>query len=97
MQERGSFVRLVCVVAGLVGAGCDKGSTTPPEAREGGRYVVTRETPFYDSGCQQSRPNDGKLKKNTRFTLVRASGGCWNIKLEDEDETYIQPLNVRAE
>lgn len=97
-MRSGTFVWLVCAAAALGAVGCDKGSTTtPPEARPGGRYVVTKETPFFDSGCQQSRPNDGKLKKNTRFTLVSTSGSCWNIKLEDEDETYIQPLNVRAE
>ncbi len=94
---RGRWLRGAALAAVIVGVGCDKGSTTPPEARTGGRYVVTKETPFYDSGCQQARPNDGKLKKNTRFTLVGDAGGCWNIKLADEDETYIQPTNVRAE
>lgn len=76
---------------------CDKGqATAPPEARPGAAFVVTRETPFYDSGCAQSRANDGKLTKGTKFTLVGASGNCWNVKLGDEDETYIQPTNVAA-
>jgi hypothetical protein len=78
---------------------CDKGqatttTTTPAEAKPGDVYLVTRETPFYDSGCAQARPNDGKLAKGTRFTLVGKNGSCWNVKLGDEDETYIQPDNV---
>lgn len=74
---------------------CPKGQeTTPPEARPGDTFIVTRDTPFYDSGCAQSRPNDGKLKKRTKFTLVGAAGSCWNVKLEDEDETYIQADSV---
>lgn len=97
MISRSSLVGSALAVTLAVVAGCDKGSTVPPAENVGGRYVVTKETPFYDSGCQQSRPNDGKLKKNTKFTLVASSGGCWTVKLDDEDETYIQPLHVRAE
>lgn len=77
--------------------GCDKGSTTPPDAAEGARYVVTRETPFFDGGCAQEGPNNGKLKKGTPFTLVGEREGCWNVRLDDEDETYIRPTHVRRE
>lgn len=72
----------------------DQATATPPAAKPGDAFIVTRETPFYDSGCAQARPNDGKLQKGTRFTLVGTSGNCWNVKLDDEDETYIQPGNV---
>lgn len=96
-MSRSSLVGSALAVTLAAVVGCDKGATVPPAENVGGRYVVTKETPFYDSGCQQSRPNDGKLKKNTRFTLVASSGGCWTVKLDDEDETYIQPLHVRAE
>lgn len=88
-------------------AACAKGQATsstspssasaPPQAaqaRPGDAFVVTRDTPFYDSGCAQSRPNDGKLTKGTRFTVVGVNGNCWNVKLADEDETYIQADNV---
>lgn len=86
-------------------AACAKGQATSspassaspasgPEARPGDAFIVTRDTPFYDSGCAQGRPNDGKLTKGTRFTVVGVSGNCWNVKLADEDETYIQPDNV---
>ena len=80
-------------------AACAKGQATSspssaPTANPGDAFVVTRETPFYDSGCAQGRPNDGKLAKGTRFTVVGVSGNCWNVKLADEDETYIQADNV---
>lgn len=88
---------LVCLLGLLAVAACDKGGTTPPEAKEGGRYVVTGDTPFYDAGCQQSRPPDGKLVRKRKFTLLRAEGSCWHVRLDDEDETYIQPNKVRAE
>ncbi len=79
----------------LIFTACDKGqATAPPEAKPGDAFVVTRDTPFYDSGCAQARRNDGKLTKGTKFTLVGTSGNCWNVKLGDEDETYIQPENV---
>lgn len=64
------------------------------QARPGDAFIVTRDTPFYDSGCAQARPNDGKLTKGTRFTVVGVNGNCWNVKLADEDETYIQADNV---
>ncbi len=69
-------------------------SSSAAAANPGDAFVVTRETPFYDSGCAQGRPNDGKLAKGTRFTVVGVSGNCWNVKLADEDETYIQADNV---
>lgn len=79
----------------LTATACAKGQgTTPPDAKPGDAFVVTRDTLFYDSGCAQSRPNDGKLEKGTRFTVVAVSGSCWNVKLADEDEVYIQPDNV---
>lgn len=94
MRNRSSLLVPVLAVAAVA---CDK-STTPPDANVGGTYVVTRETPFFDSGCEQDRLGDGKLRKKTRFTLVAARPGCWTIKLEDEDETYIVPTqHVRAE
>lgn len=74
---------------------CDKGG--PVEPRVDGRYLVARDTPFFDSGCAQDRLPDGKLKKKTRFTLLSIQGECWNIKLDDEDEVYIHPDHVRAE
>lgn len=74
---------------------CARGQpTAAPEAKPGDAFVVTRDTPFYDSGCAQARANDGKLKKGTRFTLVGVDGSCWNVKLGDEDEVYIQPGSV---
>lgn len=74
---------------------CPKGQgSTPPTATPGASYVVTRETPFYDSGCKQERPNDGKLARGTRFVLVGEREGCWNVKLEGEDEVYIVPDRV---
>ena len=74
---------------------CSKGqASTPPDATPGAAYVVTRETVFYDSGCAQGRAGDGKLKKRTKFTLVGAADGCWNIKLGGEDEVYIRPDHV---
>lgn len=90
------FLSLVGFALVLGIGGCDKGSSTV-QPRTDGRYVVTRDTPFYDSGCQQARLPDGKLKKKTPFTLLSVRGECWNIKLDDEDETYIQPTDVRAE
>jgi hypothetical protein len=75
-------------------AACAKGPA--PTATPGAAYVVTRETAFYDSGCAQERATDGKLKKGTRFTLVGAGEGCWNVKLESEDEVYIVPNRVAA-
>ena len=84
------------LVIAIASGGCDK-PTTPPEANVGAAYRLTRETPFYDSGCAQDRLGDGKLRPNTRFTLVAARPGCWTIKLEDEDETYIEPSHVRVE
>jgi hypothetical protein len=72
-------------------AACDKG-TTPPDANVGGKYTVTKETVFFDSGCTNA--GGGKLKKGTRFTLVQERDGCWNIKLDDEDEVYIRPDRV---
>lgn len=87
------FNYFVVVVSFLGVAGCDRG-TTPPDAKVGGKYTVTRETVFYDSGCAQDRLGDGKLKKGTKFTLVKSSEGCWNVKLEDEDEVYILPERV---
>lgn len=82
-------------VALLLLTACSKGQAThPPAVTPGASFIVTRDTPFYDSGCAQARPNDGKLKKRTKFTLVGATGSCWNVKLEDEDEVYIQPDNV---
>jgi len=86
-------------LSGLIGlsavTACATGpATTPVDARPGDAFVVTRETPFYDSGCAQARANDGKLKKGTRFTLVAVDGSCWNVKLGDEDEVYIQPDHV---
>ncbi|MDC0672217.1 hypothetical protein [Nannocystis radixulma] len=89
------FSLLVPVIV-IAAVGCDR-STTPPDANIGGTYLVTRETPFFDSGCDQDRLGDGKLRKNTRFTLVAARSDCWTIKLDDEDETYIVPTRVRAE
>lgn len=88
---------VVCLLGVLVVAGCDKGGTTPPAAKLNGRYVVTGDTPFYDAGCEQSRPPDGKLVRKMKFTLLTAEGGCWHVRLDDEDETYIQPNKVRAE
>ena len=84
------------LVIAFASIGCDK-ATTPPDAVTGAAYRLTRETPFYDSGCAQDRLADGKLRPNTRFTLVAAREGCWTIKLEDEDETYIVPSHVRVE
>lgn len=91
--RRFSPLSLVIVIAALA---CDK-ETKPPEPSVGAAYRLTRETPFYDSGCEQDRLPDGKLRPNTRFTLVAARAGCWTIKLADEDETYIVPDHVRAE
>ncbi|WAS91554.1 hypothetical protein [Nannocystis punicea] len=93
MRSRSSLLVLVFAVAAVA---CDK-STTPPDANVGGTYLVTRETPYFDSGCGQDRLGDGKLRAKTRFTLVAARPGCWTIKLDDEDETYIVPTHVRAE
>lgn len=87
---------LLLPVIVLAGAGCEK-STRPPDANVGGSYRVTRETPFFDSGCEQDRLADGKLRPKTRFTLVAARANCWTIKLDDEDETYIVPTHLRAE
>lgn len=53
-----------------------------------------RHDPRAGLGRERSRPNDGKLAKGTRFTLVGASGSCWNVRLGDEDETYIQAEHV---
>jgi len=87
-------VALVLSTALVLAVACDQKSSSPPAARPGEAFVVTRDTEFYDSGCAQGRANDGKLKKGTRFTLVGASGSCWNVRLADEDEVYIQPANV---
>ncbi|MBA3546153.1 MAG: hypothetical protein H0T76_06710 [Nannocystis sp.] len=88
------MLRLAAITLLFVTA-CAKGqATAPPEAKPGDTFVVTRDTLFYDSGCAQARPNDGKLAKGTRFTLVAANGNCWNVKLADEDEVYIQPTDV---
>ena len=76
-------------------AACDQ-NTTPPDAKVGGKYMVTKETVFYDSGCAQDRKADGKLKKKTKFTLVTATEGCWNVKLDSEDEVYIVPSRVAS-
>jgi len=85
-----------CVLVGmLLLVACDR-DTTPPAEKVGGKYVVTKETVFFDSGCSQDRKADGKLKKKTKFTLVKASDGCWNIKLDSEDEVYIVPSRVAA-
>lgn len=92
LGRRGEWIALV---VGLAVTGCDRG-TTPPDAKVGAKYSVTRETVFFDSGCDQDRLGDGKLKKGTTFTLVKASEGCWNVKLEDEDEVYIVPERVSA-
>jgi hypothetical protein len=81
-------------VALLLLAACPKSSTSPPEARVDGSYVVTRETPFYDSGCSQDRANDGKLRKGTKFTLIDARDGCWHVRTADEDDVYIRPDRV---
>lgn len=81
----------------ILAAACDRGQAAPPTSGPGApgdAFVVTRDTVFYDSGCAQARANDGKLKKGTRFVLVGVSGSCWNIKLADEDEVYIQPDHV---
>lgn len=86
---RGLFVAVVLLAA------CD-GETKPPDAKVGAKYVVTKETVFYDSGCAQERKADGKLKKKTTFTLVKAEDGCWNVKLDSEDEVYIVPSRVAA-
>lgn len=93
-MPRFSLLLSVIVIASV---GCEKSSTTPPDATVGGAYRITRETPFFDSGCEQDRKADGKLRKHSRFTLVAARADCWTIKLEDEDETYIVPTHVRAE
>ncbi len=89
-------MRYVCFGLGLLAiAGCPKGQeSAAPTATPGASYVVTRETPFYDSGCKQERANDGKLAKGTRFTLVGEREGCWNVKLAGEDEVYIVPDRV---
>lgn len=88
------MLRLAAITLLFVTA-CATGQTTaPPEAKPGDVFVVTRDTLFYDSGCAQARPNDGKLAKGTRFTLVAVNGNCWNVKLADEDEVYIQPTDV---
>lgn len=77
-------------------AACPKGQAPP--ATPGATYVVTRETAFHDSGCALEEGTGGKLKKGTRFTLVGEREGCWNVKLESEDEVYIVPDRVaRAE
>lgn len=87
---------LLALLASLSLVACDRGKG-PVEPKVNGRYVVTGDTPFYDSGCQQERLPDGKLKKKTAFTLLSINGSCWNIKLDDEDEIYIQPDRVRPE
>ncbi len=76
-------------------AGC-AGRGPAPTATPGAAYVTTGETAFYDSGCAQERATDGKLKTGTRFTLVGAAEGCWNVKLDGEDEVYIVPDRVAA-
>ena len=84
------------VVAASLVVACSGGkSTTPPTATPGAAYLVTRETPFYDSGCVQDRPNDGKLRKGIRFVLVGERDGCWNVKLASEDEVYIRPEHIK--
>lgn len=89
---------LVCLLGFLTAAGCQQGGgPTPPEPKPGARYVVTGDTPFYDGGCRQSRPPEGKLTRKRKFTLLAAEGSCWHIRLDDEDETYIQATKVRAE
>lgn len=87
---------LLLFIAGLGFMACanSQGPANPKEAKPGDTFIVTRDTAFYDSGCAQARPNDGKLEKGTRFTLVGISGNCWNVKLGDEDEVYIQPEHV---
>jgi hypothetical protein len=90
--EVASMVRCACLVFLLVVA-CDDKNTTPPDAKPGAKYTVTKETVFHDSGCSDGL-GDGKLKKGTKFTLVKAVEGCWNIKLEDEDEVWIVPGRV---
>jgi len=86
---------LLSLVVLLSIAGCPKGQgSTPPTATPGASYVITKETPFYDGGCKQEKPNDGKLAKGTKFTLVGEREGCWNVKLEGEDEVYIVPDRV---
>lgn len=85
------MVRCACFALLLLAA-CDK-NTTPPDASPGKKYTVTRETVFHDSGCSDGL-GDGKLKKGTRFTLIKAQDGCWDIKLDDEDEVYIRPDRV---
>ncbi|MDC0716698.1 hypothetical protein [Nannocystis bainbridge] len=92
-SSRSWFLVPVLAIAAIA---CDK-STKSPDANIGGTYSVTRETPFFDSGCGQDRLGDGKLRAKTRFTLVAARADCWTIKLGDEDETYIVPTHVRAE
>lgn len=94
---RASLVRRVewaLLVACLGVMGCDRG-TTPPDAKAGAKYTVTRETVFFDSGCSHGL-GDGKLAKGTTFTLVKAEDGCWNVKLADEDEVYIVPERVTS-
>lgn len=92
-------MRVLMVLVLWVGVGgCDSG-TTPPSEKVGGKYVIKKDTTFYDSGCAQDRlggKGDGKLVKGTKFTLVQAKDGCWNIRLEDEDEVYIVPERVAA-
>lgn len=93
LPSKRRFLPLWLVIVIASGA-CDK-ETTPPEPRPGAAYRLTRETPFHDSGCEQSA--NGTLRPNTRFVLIAAREGCWNIKLRDEDETYIVPAHVRVE
>ena len=81
----------------LLVAACSGGQgSTPPDATPGAAYVVKRDTPFYDGGCAQEGKPNGVLKKKTRFTLVGAADGCWNVKLASEDEVYIRPDRVVA-
>lgn len=85
---------MVVAIAGALGASaCDKGAEgSAPPASKGARYTLIRgELPFFDSGCEQERRPDGKLKKGARFTLVQERDGCWLITLEDEVDTYIRP------
>jgi hypothetical protein len=94
MFQRALLSLLLSIAACAKGQATSSSDAPSADAKPGDAFIVTRDTPFYDSGCAQARPNDGKLTKGTRFTVVGVNGSCWNVKLADEDETYIQPDNV---
>ncbi len=58
-------------------------------AGDGFTHVVTTDTPYYESGPQQSRPPEGTLRAGTRVRILEEAGSYTRVETEDGIRGYV--------